>query len=279
MIKRSLVMLLLSVMTLTWSNEPIDKTTFLAAKASHTPFRKPSQIDETTWQNIQPYLLPLNHPVKKHLDRLFNNKHYTYSLETLEKGGFQCTTGNHPEKAIIAKHLLVKDYILKIYTDDQLGINELDVWIKRIEGANYIRNVIRERRYEPLLKVPQKWLYPLPHTQPGQKAFILVVEDMKILRHEENYEKWHSFDLPSEYPFAVYEVILLAGLNDSVYIDNIPFCKDNKVAFIDTEHYNNWPIDFSIFFNVLDKKKQKLFEMISYTDYSTNDSFSSISSN
>ena len=34
------------------------------------------------------------------------------------------------------------------------------------------------------------------------------------------------------------------GLKDSVFPDNIPFTKDGKMAFIDTEHHHLWPVDY-----------------------------------
>lgn len=44
---------------------------------------------------------------------------------------------------------------------------------------------------------------------------------------------------------ALYNLLQMLGLIDSVYITNIPFAKDGKIAFIDTEHFHKWPVKFN----------------------------------
>jgi hypothetical protein len=37
---------------------------------------------------------------------------------------------------------------------------------------------------------------------------------------------------------ALFRVVTEDKLFDSLFLDNIPYCKDGKIAFIDTEYFN-----------------------------------------
>src|SRR5205085_2684107 len=70
------------------------------------------------------------------------------------------------------------------------------------------------------------------------KRYILVVEDMHLLSSSENADAY-VLDMNKAKLNALYIMLTENLLIDSIFIDNIPFCKDGKIAFIDTEHFNN----------------------------------------
>lgn len=220
---------------------------------------KPEAISEEIWQQVTPYLLPENHPIKPKLDKLFSKKRHTHDHVTLFGGEFDFKVRKKWDQIIVAKHHKLKNFILKLYLDTQIGLPDWDMWIRRIRGAECIRETIKNIGAEQYFKVPKKWIYVLPEqpaplagTQP--KHFIMVVEDMHIKSALRNERIWKDpFEMTAMRMKALYKIIAQAGLNDSVYIDNIPFCSDYKQAFIDTEHYGKGPIRFDYLLKRLPK--------------------------
>jgi len=99
-------------------------------------------------------------------------------------------------------------------------------------------------------KVPKKWIYPLPadpSPPPGcrKKHFILVVEKIKTKKGGDNWAEWRSSSMSYERMEALYTLLDELGLIDSLFPDNVPFTKNGKQqAFIDTEHFNGYPVNF-----------------------------------
>lgn len=56
---------------------------------------------------------------------------------------------------------------------------------------------------------------------------------------------------------AFYYLVKSEGLSDSVYAFNLPFCRDGKLAFIDTEHHHEWPVYFQRTLKYLSEPMQK----------------------
>jgi hypothetical protein len=136
-----------------------------------------------------------------------------------------------------------------MYTDDVPDVVDYEQWVWRIEGARQIQASIHRHGYEAFFKVPKKWIYPLPLIPPARlgtegKKFILIVEDMGIYRSEKNRDKWKGEQMHKKRMEALFVIMQENGLSDSIYAFNIPFCKDGKQAFIDTEHHHKWPIHF-----------------------------------
>lgn len=201
-----------------------------------------------TWQDLQPYFLPEDHPIKPELDILFSQAKTTTTLKDLKKVRFKPVSRLSEAHAIVAKHSKIKGYLIKIFTDDQLIGGEWIDWKKRIIGANYVRQAIERNGYQNLFKVPHKWIYPLPAAEAEgpriRKHFILIVEDMKIMKNERNHLFWRSIAMTPQRIDALYKMLQDEGLFDSIFPDNIPFCKDGSQAFVDTQHYHQWPVDF-----------------------------------
>lgn len=204
----------------------------------------PDHLPSEIWDSVSPYLLPSNHTAKESLDKIFEKNRVISSLEEMEEAGFQCKKPRTPFSIVAAKHKNLKGYLIKTFLDTQLSIrNEWQHWIQRIRGAKIIEAQLEANRYNALFKVPKKWIYLLPRQQNENAEhrlnFILVVEDMNIVSSKKNKFLWNS-KVKKKTLGALYKILKQNYLIDSVYIDNIPFSKDGRIAFIDTEHYNTF---------------------------------------
>lgn len=222
-------------------------------------WQKSDLVDEDTWNALQPYLLPANHPIKPKLDQIFSVMRATATPLTMQGAGFQSLDIWKWDKVYVVKHPNLKGYLIKAYLDDQLYMDDIAL-VNRIIGAEALRDAIHAYGYQSLFKVPHKWLYPLPaipHAPSGllQKNFILIVEDMLIVNKQENNKKYYSISENELLPLFI--LINSLGLADSIYIKNIPFSKDGKIAFVDLERHHLWPVPFKKLTPQLNSMMQK----------------------
>ncbi|MCE5316775.1 MAG: hypothetical protein LLG04_05360 [Parachlamydia sp.] len=226
-------------------------------------------ISSAVWDHVQPYLLPPDHPIKPKLDRIFKKGVLT-DAESLRKAGFKFKL-RRDRFMIIAGHRDLKGYVLKLYVDKQkLREGEWLQWIKRIEGADRIRTSIESNSFGHFMKVPQKWIYPLPSQAVAKPAgdcfpkfFVLVAEKMDIVTHGKNRAKYR-FMMHEELLEALFVVMKENLLIDSMFLDNIPFCKDHRIAFVDTEHSNTRikPMPYEQMLNHLSPKMRKFWKTL-----------------
>ncbi len=200
---------------------------------------RPFNFDPETWEMLSAYFLPEDHPIKEKLDKLFPDSTALDSIGKLKRAGFKHIKQRRSEM-IVASHRKLKEYKVKLFLHSY-PMPEWWFFKKRIEGAELIRAAIARHGFEHILKVPRKWIYPLPpavlQKDPStQKNFILIVEDMHIYAPNSNVTYFHTAILKEELK-AIFTIINELQLIDSVYIDNIPRCLDQRFAFIDTEHY------------------------------------------
>lgn len=189
------------------------------------------------------YLLPADHPIKSLLDNLFSSSRVLLNLDTLEEAGFDFSKPRKFTNLIIARHPAFPGYIFKLYLDAQRYHKdkpEQHFWMLRIEGALQVRREIEENNLRELIKVPQKWIYPLPKkpkppTGYMTKHYILVEEDMQLFSQEDNEALWASEYVTPQLLNAVYLVLAKVGLSDCAKPDNMPFSVDGRIAFIDTQ--------------------------------------------
>lgn len=214
-----------------------------ASAYEYNPF-----VPVEVWQTLEPYFLPIDHPVKAKLDRLFQQKRITETASSFERAGFGRVKMRQPGNIVVGKHPELTGYVLKVYLDTQPVVDEWKNWIKRIEGARSIRACLKRRDLRHF-SVPRKWIYPLPLNpcprvhQEYRKHFILIAEDMRILKQSENLEAFKN-KINSELLHDLYFILTTEGLLDSVFPDNIPFTKKGQIAFIDTEHHHLYPIPY-----------------------------------
>lgn len=201
----------------------------------------------TEW--LEPYLLPEHHPIKHKLDRLLADPEILNSEESLKKAGFDLSKSQHQANHVkVAKHRKLKHYLLKAYTNDQLVGDESFAFVRRVTRAEIIQEAIDRLGYGAYFKVPRKWIYLLPHAtfSSEQRQCVLVVEDMHVFDDEMNAFLWKNAQwITQEKLFALYTLLSEEGLVGSIYLDNIPFSIDGKIAFIDTEHVHVWPVPYN----------------------------------
>lgn len=204
-----------------------------------TEYERNPFVDEETWNTLVPYFLPVNFPIKAELDKIFSKRRVLKSRKSMVKSGFTLIS-HSDDKVIVARHPYLKGYLIKAYSDE-MGTPDWYKWKKRIDGVRAIEEKIIACGYQGIMKTPKKWIYPLPVNPPPiagapyRKNFILVVQEMDILKHKHNLKAYKKKMTPQILD-AFYIVLTDLNLIDSIYPDNTPFCKDGRLAFIDTEH-------------------------------------------
>lgn len=226
--------------------------------SSHTSYPYNDQVPIELWNFLEPYFLPSHHPIRIKLDSIFK-KRVTLSKETFERAGFKLISERPRTNVIVAKHPALKGYILKLLLDEHPNLDEWQKWVPRIEGARLIREVIKTNNFVHF-NVPKKWIYPLPKTglsanNLNPKHFILIAEEMNLLSFRDNKNAYKERITPKMLD-ELFFLLSDCGLLDSVYIDNIPFDKSGKICFIDTEHYQKWPVRYDKLLKAFSPKMQ-----------------------
>ncbi|MCE2983923.1 MAG: hypothetical protein LW832_10220, partial [Parachlamydia sp.] len=223
----------------------------LPLTALRTAYEPCPRLSSEIWENLKPYLLPENHPIKAKLDRLFSSKRVILTPETFKEAGFKRYRQGRFSRIMASPHADFPQYFFKGFPDSDVTVKA--DWYKlrgRIEGAKAVRTWIADNHLEGLFVVPNKWLYPLPETPAPPKSskylrknFILVADNMRILDHEKN-EKAYRSRMNKKMLDHLYRMLDDVGLYDSVYAFNMPFNKEGKIAIIDTEYFYRWPVPF-----------------------------------
>jgi hypothetical protein len=209
-------------------------------------------ISEKVWEIVDPYLMPDDHPAKAKLDEIFTRSRATTSIKTMEKAGFENVVPQPHSRIIVTKHPELEGYILKLYLDAQRyyrDTKEYFFYVSRAQGAEKIRNLLDEKDWNHLFKAPKKWIYVLP-VKPSppdellRKNFILVEEDMNIYDDSMNRQMWQSdmitYDVLDKFYFILEEI----GLWGCARPRNAPISKDGRIAFVDTQSHNCWPVSW-----------------------------------
>jgi hypothetical protein len=191
------------------------------------------QIGDTPPLFPKSYLLPQPHPLNNPLQNLFSHPHMFESAKELEKAGFQVRVSH---ELMVAAHPTIPRYFIKKFNDSIPQEQQLKNFIKRIEGAELLRNYIKKHHFKHLV-VPKKWLYKLPASFPGQ-SYVLIVEKMDI------YDDWENpqgearklyYHMHKEVLTELCTILQDLGGCDSLP-RNHPLTRSGKIAFIDTEH-------------------------------------------
>jgi hypothetical protein len=198
-------------------------------------------------EKVSPYLISEQHPAKAKLDRIFAQKGVLATEQSMKDAGFDLLCYREGRGLVVARHPLLKGYLLKTYLDDAKHA-EWNRWVRRSKGSRLVQKCINGNGYyQRAIKVPQKWIYQLPTKSigsstsvAGPREFVLLVEDMRLLDLEDTkllYLKWISCNALD----ALFNVIDKSGYSDS-HIGNVPISRDKRIALIDTEFTNNWPV-------------------------------------
>jgi len=198
-------------------------------------------VSEEIWSSISPYFLPENFPQKEALDKIFSKRRVLSSASSMKKADFVLLT-NPKKNIVVARHPKLKGYLVKAYLDDDKA--QEWVWLRRrVEGARVIQESIENHGYQGIMKTPKKWIYPLPPDPKPKsghsgKNFVLIVEEIDILNDHKNRKAYRTRMTPPLLD-ALYTILMENRLIDSIYAKNVPFCKDGRLAFVDTEHFND----------------------------------------
>lgn len=207
-------------------------------------------VENDAWAAVQPYLLPEDLPIKEQLDAFFSKNRAIESFDSLKRAGFTNTTPRQWTTIVVTTHPLFPGYVFKLSLDEQPYYKNRPEhlwWIDRITGARRIQDLIDEQGLNHLFKTPKKWIYPLPDDPaPAEtslrKNFILVEEDMQILDKDSNEAAWRRVSI--ELLANIYLIIETVGYQDAKK-DNMPFCADGKIAFLDTQKTHVWPVSYN----------------------------------
>lgn len=216
-------------------------------------YPKNPQVKESVWNDLLPYFMPPDHPIKEQLDELFSQSRVLKNAKSMTKAGFSNANPRKWTRVIVTKHPGFEGYVFKMYLDVQRYYKnhpEWVDWIERIQGADLIREEIISRGWEDRYKVPVKYIYPLPAEPKGSKDylckhFILVAEDMNIYSDQENEEIWRSELIDEQFLEDFFNFVTDLGLHDCAKPANAPFSKDGRIAFVDTQDVLNWPVVYS----------------------------------
>lgn len=192
---------------------------------------------------VKDCLLPADHPLQEQLKNLFENSDMFQSSFQLEQEGFHLI-GRTRRGFMVAGHPAIGNYLIKKFQDDTPRRQQIKNYLRRINGATALREFIQLNNLQHIV-VPKKWLYCLPkrfsEPKTGKRTYVLIVEKIDLcnggqLRNGEIAMRYASIDsdVLRELCLVVY---YFRGLDSG--LQNMPFTYKNKIAFIDTEHWEN----------------------------------------
>jgi hypothetical protein len=191
--------------------------------------------------SLEECLLPTDHPLQAQLAFLFHNSKMFKSREKLRQAGFKVLKRMH-RGLMVAGHPFLGSYLIKKFVNSIPQNHQLDNFIKRVSGARALRRFIELNGLQHIV-VPQKWIYRLPKqfTDPEshQRSYILIVEKMDLCSSGKNpkrqiAQRYHTMDLDILRELCIV-VYYFRGLDST--LENMPFTRQNKIAFIDTEKW------------------------------------------
>lgn len=221
-------------------------------------------------ESTSPYLMQSEHPAKPILDKIFSNSRAILNVKSMIEAGFVDPYPRKFTRLIVTKHPSLQGFIIKTYLDAQRyhkNQPEHHHWILRIQGAQAIFNFIEERGWHEHFKVPNQWIYSLPEnpSPPEEflaKQYILIEEDMQLYPDKDNKALWASDYVSPELLNQLYDLLNDLGLHDCVSIDNIPFSVDGRIAFVDTQTFYEWPLDYDKLGARLSKEMQHYWKQL-----------------
>lgn len=190
---------------------------------------------------MAPHLIPLNHPLKATLDRIFIGSRVTANESSLAAAGFITLFSQQTTHILVVMHPDVPGYLFKIYLDTETRLKEgREGWrwlTDRCMGAARARNFILKKKMKYFC-VPDKWLYPLPAEPASQgpikQTVVLIVTDMNLVSKEEVSYAWKNLITRKHLDELYY--LLSHGIGSRFLTGNIPYTKNGKFALIDTEY-------------------------------------------
>lgn len=218
-----------------------------AQKEINYPYLKDHPVlDYRTQATISPFLLPLDHPMKAILDSIFSQSRVIENERTLVDAGFEIIAGPMPRSFIVVvRHPEAPGFVFKIYLDSENRCRkEVPHWLsltRRCIGAEGIRKIIERKKIQHF-SVPDKWLYLLPvypySSSQNPETVILMETDMELESDEVTKKKWKT-EITKKHLDELYSILKHGyGGRSTISISaNVPFTKQGKFAFTDTEGF------------------------------------------
>lgn len=218
-----------------------------AREAASKGLSHEAKTDSDIDSRVQPYLLPLSHWSHDVLDHIFSVKGVLKSIHRMKNAGFEILCYRQGRGLIVARHPSLKGFLVKAYLDIDHH-PEWTKWVRRTRGSALLKNIIKENKtFKRYFRVPKKWIYRIPEKFRGRsqgenspKEYILLVEDMNLVDKETNSLLYRNA-LSYKAMDSLFVVLEKSGFSDS-HPGNIPFTKEGKIAFIDTEFTGHWPV-------------------------------------
>lgn len=175
-------------------------------------------------------------PAALNLDKLFRDRHMFDSADDWRSTGFHIVRA-HETRLLVAGHKSVDGILFKKYpkTTEKTWKEQLENYERRIAGVNLIRSVISELNLKSIV-APQKWLLQLPSmfASHGQPSYILAVEKCDLLDREKSRRRYEDID---EHVLRELVAVLFRFCGYDSSAKNVPFTRDGKLAFIDTDRW------------------------------------------
>lgn len=190
------------------------------------PHRSPTEtiLDGT------PYLLPDDHPLKQSIKEIFLSSKILKNQTTFSRGGFTIISDRKRNGMKVVSHPKAPGYLFKFFLDSDQFFSyrrQRNNFIRRCQGAQLVQQQINEQNIQHFC-VPAKWIVEIDETH-----IVLVVERINICSEKATKAAWKTQITPQ----ALDELYLLLNtLPISRRLDeNLPYTKEGKFAFIDTE--------------------------------------------
>lgn len=219
----------------------IDTEKWQSPRTAFLPYVRPLLDDEllkivqkySDVDSVEKWLMPKKHPIYKKLTKLFKYRELFDSPETLREAGFIVNKRVH-QNMMVFTHPSVEGYIFKRFRNKVDQEVQRELYIKRLKGAEIIRNVIKEENIQNIV-VPDKWLFALGF---DSNEYLVVAKRLDIcpgddLIGSENVNRYQTIDLET---LREYCTVLKKIKGCDAWPRNQPFTRDGKIAFIDTEH-------------------------------------------
>lgn len=249
---------------------------FVAPVNGNTTFDYPHltdnpYLDRKMQVELSPYLLPLNHPIKSALDRIFSQSRVIENERTLLDAGFSVIAGPMPLSfVIVARHPMIPGYVIKLYLDSETRQRK-DVphwrWLmRRCEGARGIRKIIKKKKIR-YFSVPDKWLYILPvypySSVLTPQPVVLVETDMQPESFEVTERMWATA-IKRKHLDELYSILRQGyGGHGTIFLtNNVPYTKLGKFAFTDTEDPQKEGLPLKHIKKYLSKEMQEYWESL-----------------
>ncbi len=211
-------------------------------------------------ENNKSYLLPPTHPVYFRMEKIFSRGSFQ-DLKSFHDAGFEVLCLKKDRILLVATHPLLKGYVIKAYlnsTSQEIAHSNLQTLRNRIIGALKIKSLIKRYRIQHFT-VADKWLYELPFSTPEHPLFVLLATDMNICTLSESKVAWKTKITPQH--LQEFLRIVKGGCASTGLLKNIPYTKDKKFAFIDTE-YPDRTFDLEVFKHYLSDEMKEYWDSL-----------------